>query len=411
MKGVIEMTRSMITAIMTASVICLFLVNPVTSDAREKIVIGQVLALSGPTAGVTKILEQSAIKLWLQEVNAKGGIYVKEYDKRLPVELLRYDNKGDIGTMLKLVKKLISIDKVDFLFPPWGANMHFAMIPVANKAKYPIVTWTVASEKLFRKEPKLPYVFFMAPPPSTHMSIGKDLFKEMGVKTAAVVYMQGMTGIECSDALKSELEKAGIKVVLYKSYPPFPKDLSPLLKQIKKLNPDAVIANSYPGDSLLITEQAMVINLNPKAFAIAIGGAMPMYRDRFGANKIEGVIAWGGYDPEATPESHDYFKKFKKVNNFEPDYYSAPWGYASYQILEQAIEKAGTLDRKKVRDVLATATFTNTAAGAVKFKFQNHFNFDLPSYYGQWQNGKFESLAPIETRTAKPVYPKPTWSK
>jgi len=405
------MKKSMVATIMFVSAICLLLVNPVISDAKEKIVIGQVLALSGPTAGVTKILEQSAIKLWLQEVNAKGGIYVKEYDKRLPVELLRYDNKGDISTMLKLVKKLITVDKVDFLLPPWGSNMHFAMLPVANKAGYPIVTWTVVSEKLFKKEPKPSYIFHLAPPPSTHMSIGKDLFKEMGIKTAAIIYMQGMAGIEYSGTLKTELEDAGIKVVLYKSYPPFPKDLSPLLKQIKKLNPDAVIANSYPGDSLLITEQAMVIDLNPKAFAIAIGGAMPMYRDRFGANKIEGVIAWGGYDPEATPESNGYFKKFKKINNFEPDYYSAPWGYASYQILEQAIEKAGTLDRKKVRDVLATATFTNTAAGAVKFKFQNHFNFELPSYYGQWQNGKFESLAPIETRTAKPVYPKPTWSK
>ncbi len=241
------------------------------------------------------------------------------------------------------------------------------------------------------------------------MAIGKDLFKELGVKTAAVIYMQGLAGIEYSGSLKSELEEAGIKVVLYKSYPPFPKDLSSLLKQIKKLNPDAVIANSYPGDSLLITEQSMIIGLNPKVFSVAIGGAMPMYRDKFGASKVEGVIAWGGFDPTATPETNDYFNKFKKVNGFEPDYYSAPWGYASYQILEQAIEKAGTLDRKKVRDVLATATFTNTAAGKVNFKFQNHFNLELPSFYGQWQNGKFESLAPKKTRTAKPIYPKLPW--
>ena len=395
---------------MIVSIVCLTLTGS-DAFAKDKIVIGQALALSGPTAGVTKILEQAAIKLWLREVNAKGGIYVKEYGKRLPVELLRYDNKGDINTMLKLVKRLITIDKVDFLFPPWGSDMHFAMIPVANKAGYPLVTWTVVSEKLFKEEPKLPYIFHLAPPPSTHMRIGKDLFKEMGVKTAAVVYMQGLAGIEYSGALKAGLEEAGIQVVLYKSYPPFPKDLSPLLKQIKKLNPHAVIANSYPGDSLLITEQAMVIRLNPKAFAVAIGGAMPMYRDKFGASKIEGVIAWGGYDPNATPESKDYFEKFKEVNGFEPDYYSAPWGYASYQIFEQAIEKAGTLDRDKVRDVLAAATFTNTAAGKVKFKFQNHFNFQLPSYYGQWQKGKFESIAPKRTRTAKPVYPKPPWPK
>jgi branched-chain amino acid transport system substrate-binding protein len=303
------------------------------------------------------------------------------------------------------------VDKVDFLLPPWGGDMHFAMIPLANKYGYPLVTWTVVSEKLFMEEKKLPYIFYLAPPPSAHMAEGRDLFKELGVKTAAVIYMQGLTGIEYSGALKSKLEEAGIEVVLYKSYPPFPKDLSPLLKQIKKLNPDALIANSYPGDSLLITEQAMVIGLNPKAFAVAIGGAMPMYRGKFGASKIEGVFAWGGFDPNAAPESKDYFEKFQKVNGFEPDYYSAPWGYASYQILEQAIEKAGTLDRDKVRDALATETFTNTAAGKIAFKFQNHFNFELPSYYGQWQKGKFESITPRKTRTAKPIYPKPAWPK
>jgi branched-chain amino acid transport system substrate-binding protein len=404
------MRKSILKALMILLIVALaFSGSPAL--AKDKIVIGQALALSGPTAGVTKILEQPAIKLWLQEVNAKGGIYVKEYGKRLPVELLRYDNKGDINTMLKLVKRLITVDKVDFLFPPWGSDMHFAIIPVANKAGYPLVTWTVVSEKMFEREPKLPYIFFVAPPPSTHMKVGRDLFKELGVKTAAVIYMQGLAGIEYSGALKSNLEEAGIKVALYKSYPPFPKDLSPLLKQIKKLNPDALIANSYPGDSLLITEQAMVMGMNLKAFAVAIGGAMPMYRDKFGASRIEGVFAWGGYDPNAAPESKDYFEKFQKVNGFEPDYYSAPWGYASYQILEQAIEKAGTLERDKVRDVLATETFTNTAAGNIVFKFKNHFNFELPSYYGQWQKGKFESIAPKNTKTAKPVYPKPPWPK
>jgi branched-chain amino acid transport system substrate-binding protein len=382
-----------------------------TAFAKDKIVIGQALALSGPTAMLTKILEQGAIKLWLQEVNARGGIYVKEYGKRLPVELLRYDNKGDINTMLKLVKKLVTVDKVDFLFPPWGGDMHFAMIPLANKYGYPLVTWTVVSEKLFTDEKKLPYIFHLAPPPSAHMEVGKELFAELGVKTTAVVYPQGYTGVEYSSALKSKLEAAGIKVVLYQSYPPFPKDLSPLLKRVKALNPDAFITNGYPPDGILLTEQAMILGMNPKVFAVAIGGAWPMYRDKYGASKIEGIIAWGGYDPNATPRTKAYFTKFKELNGFEPDYYSAPWGYASYQIFEQAIEKAGTLDRDKVRDTLATETFTNTAAGDIVFKFQNHFNFELPSYYGQWQGGKFARISPKKTRAAKPIYPKPPWPK
>ena len=130
--------------------------------APSKIVFGQAIAISGPTAMVTGILERAAIKLWLHEVNAKGGIYIREYGKRIPVELIQYDNKGDIETMLKLVNKLISVDKVDFLFPPWGGDMHFAMIPVANKNGYPLVAWTVANERIIEKAPQLPYIFFLS---------------------------------------------------------------------------------------------------------------------------------------------------------------------------------------------------------------------------------------------------------
>jgi len=405
------MKKSLVTTIIIASVICLFLVNPVASDAKDKIIFGQALSLSGMIAMQAGFLEVPAIKLWLQEVNAKGGIYVKEYGKRLPVELLRYDDKSDVETMLKLVKRLITEDKVDFLLPPSTSAMHFAMLPLANKYKHPIVTWTVASEKLLGMAPKLPYIFHTSPPPSVHMEIGKDLCKELGIKSAALIYIQDLAGIEYSGALKSRLESEGINVVLYKSYPFGSKDLSPLLKRIKASNPDAVIAVTYPPDALMITEQSMVIELNPKLFCLGIGGAMPMFRDKFGAAKLEGVMAFGGWNPNSSPEAKDYFEKYKKLNKIEPDYWSSSYGYATYQIYEQAIEKAGTLDRNKVREALANETFRKTAAGNIELKFENQFTKRVPSYYGQWQKGVFEAIAPQETRTAKPIYPKPPWSK
>ncbi|MFC1868430.1 amino acid ABC transporter substrate-binding protein [Thermodesulfobacteriota bacterium] len=403
------MRKNILKVFMTVAVTCLVITASTASFAKDKIVFGQALSLSGKIAMLASFLEVPAIKLWLQEVNAKGGIYVKEFGKKLPVELIRYDDKSDVDTMLKLVKKLITEDKVDFLLPPSTSAMHFAMLPLANKYRHPIVTWTVASEKLLKMAKELPYIFHTSPPPSAHMEVGKDLFVELGVKSVALIYIQDLAGIEYSGALKKRLEAAGIKVILYKSYPFGSKDLSPLLKRIKSANPDALVAVSYPPDSLLITEQSMIIGLNPKFFSLGIGGAMPMFRDKFGASKLEGLIAFGGWNPKSSPEANDYFEKYRKLNNIEPDYWSASYGYATYQIYEQAIEKAGTLDRDKVRDILAKGTFTNTAAGNIVFKFDGQFSYNVPSYYGQWQNGVFEAIAPKNTRTAKPIYPKPPW--
>jgi branched-chain amino acid transport system substrate-binding protein len=88
------------------------------------------------------------------------------------------------------------------------------------------------------------------------------------------------------------------------------------------------------------------------------------------------------------------------------DWYGNAWCYSTVQIMEQAIEKAGTLDRKKIRDVIASSTFP-TVIGPVKFV--NQFNVQSPGEVGQWQKGSFEIVAAKEKRTAQPIYPKPPW--
>ena len=97
-------------------------------------------------------------ELWVDEVNKAGGIYVKEYGKKLPVELKRYDDKSDIGTMTNLLEKLIVEDKVDFIFPPWGTAWLFAPPPPsANKYGYILIGGPGGALKL--KELSLPYFF------------------------------------------------------------------------------------------------------------------------------------------------------------------------------------------------------------------------------------------------------------
>ncbi len=107
--------------------------------SKDKIVTGQAISLSGPLAGAVQIAGGPIYELWVEEVNKNGGIYVKEYDKKLPVELKRYDDKSDIGTMTKLLEKLILEDKVDFVFPPWGTPWLFAAAPIANKYGYILI--------------------------------------------------------------------------------------------------------------------------------------------------------------------------------------------------------------------------------------------------------------------------------
>ena len=73
-------------------------------QTKDKIRIGNAISLSGPYVAGAIMTQANPYDMWVKEVNAKGGIFVKEYNKKLPVEIIRYDDKSDIGTVVKLVE-------------------------------------------------------------------------------------------------------------------------------------------------------------------------------------------------------------------------------------------------------------------------------------------------------------------
>jgi branched-chain amino acid transport system substrate-binding protein len=378
-----------------------------SGKAPAKILFGNPIALSGPYAPGAMMTQIRSYDLWVETVNAQGGIYVKEYGKKIPVEIIRYDDKSDLGTAVKLTEKLILDDKVHFILPPWGTATHFAIAPVINKYKYPVVGITVSSVKLKEMAPKIPYMFIVLNQPQEMGAALVELCKELGVKTAAVIHHTDLHGIEFAGNVVPQLAVSGVDVAMYKSYPLGAKDLSSLLKKVKAANVDAFIAFSYPPGTFLITGQAKAIGVNPKLFYATVGVAFPSYRDTFGANTVEGVMGAGVWNPKVSPTAGKWFKRYVKRWGEEPDRWGTAGGYATVEVMQKAIEMAGTLDPVKVRKAIASEKF-DTVLGPITFEGQ--FNTYYPGHVGQWQNGEFE-VVDKATRTAKPLYPKPAWPK
>jgi len=385
----------------------LLLAFPLAAYSKDKILIGCAISLSGPYAPGAAMTQIPNYKMWVEEVNAKGGIFVKEYGKRLPVELVIHDDKSDIGTAIKLQEKLVLQDKVDLLLPPWGTAMHFAVAPVANKYGYPLIGPTISSEKLREVAHKIPYFFGILNMPREQGAALADLLVELNIKKVALIYIADAYGIEWTGKVAPELGVKGIDVDILKSYPLGAKDLSPLLKNIKAANVDALLGMSYPPDTFLITEQAKAIGLNPKVFYLGVGVAFPVYRDKFGVDNVEGIMGAGAWNPKLPfPGAKEYFDRHLKRWDKEPDRWASAFAYASLQVIEQAIGLTGTLKRKKLRDAIATNTFP-TVIGPVRF--EGGFNLQSPGEIGQWQKGEFEVVAGKEKRTAEPIFPKPAW--
>jgi branched-chain amino acid transport system substrate-binding protein len=391
-----------------AVVVFLASAGATNSLAKDKIVIGQAIALSGPLAGGVAIAGGRIYVMWVEEVNKNGGIYVKEYGKKLPVELKRYDDKSDIGTMTNLLEKLIVEEKVDFVFPPWGTAWLYAAAQVANKYGYILIGGPGGALKL--KELSLPYFFQVLNFSETQAPALADIFKEVGVKSVAVVYRGDLHGVEYGDAMVPFFKKRGIDVKLKKSYPPGIKDLSPLLKEAKSLGVDAFCAASYPDGGMLLTGQSLELGINFNALFITVTPFSPnLYRDTFGVNTVEGVIGGGAWNAKSSPGAKVFVDKFVVRFGMEPDYWGGLYYWSSLQHFQQAIEKAGTLNQKKIRDIMARERF-DTALGPFWYDKDRYF-VNHPGEIGQWQNGVFEVIDPGEKRTAPPLYPKPAWPK
>jgi branched-chain amino acid transport system substrate-binding protein len=381
-------------------------VQAASGKAPDKIVFGNPIALSGICSAGAMMSQIRPYDMWVEDVNAKGGIYVKEYGKKIPVKLIRYDTKSDIGTAVKLTEKLILQDKVHFIFPPWGTAANFAIAPVINKYKIPVIGNTCASTKLRALAAKIPYLFITLSQPDEMGQAIVDLCKELGVKSVAVIHHTRLHGIEYSSSTLPQLAVSGIDVALYKSYPLGAKDLSPLLKKVKAANVDALLAYSFPPGTFLITAQAKAIGLNPKLFYATVGVAFPSYRDKFGVKTVEGIMGAGVWNPNIPyPGVREWYQRYVKRWGVEPDRWGTAGAYAAGEIMQKAIEIAGSLDHQKIKDIIAREKF-DTVLGPVKF--ENQFNIYYPGHVGQWQNGEFEVMDKA-TRTAKPIYPKPVW--
>lgn len=380
-------------------------------QAKDKIVIGAARSLSGPLATIGDSAFRPVYEIWVEKVNKAGGIYVKEYGKKLPVELKIYDDKSDMATMTRLLEKVIVDDKVDLLFPPVSTGFLFAAAPIANKHKKLLVGCEGGATKLKELIPRLPYVFASLNfSDHNQVPVLVDLLADAGAKSAAIIFMGDLHGIEYSSVEAPLLTTKGIDVKFMKSVPPGIKDLSPLLREAKRLKVDVLIVNGYPDEVILTTKQLMEIDFNPKALVLGPGGNFGFYKKIFGP-AAEGVIGFGAWNCK-TPGMKEFCDVFfSKYGEDRTDWWGHFFYWAWLQFLEKAIEKTGSIDNDKLREVFAEEKL-DTSVGKIWFDEHHLMAKEChPGEIGQWQKGMFEVVGPKDKATAKFIYPKPPWPK
>jgi branched-chain amino acid transport system substrate-binding protein len=377
--------------------------------AAEKVVkIGCSVSMSGKMAPEGTNVKRG-VELWEEYVNSKGGIKVGS--DMYKVEVVYYDDKSDAGTGTKLTEKLITEDKVDFLFGPFSSGITFATTAIGEK--YDVITVAPEANATQVYERGYKNVFSILPPapaltqPIFDMIDSLDLDPEP--KTVAIIVSNDLFPLSCAEGALKKCEELGLEVVLYEKYPADTTDVSALLSLVKDKNPDIFLTSGYTKDALMVVRQAREINLNVKLFATSVGVVLPEFIPSLGPDAnyvVEGEwwLASGNDKGPVFGSTPEYVKMFEDKYNETPGYHAAS-GSAAGVVLQLAIEKAGTLDTAAVRDALSGLDVVLAVWPGVKFNEKGQ-NVSAEHPVVQVQNEEYAVVWPPQDEL---MYPVPAW--
>ena len=363
--------------------------------AQDVIRIGAPLALTGGLADEGK-KQQVAYDMWLKRVNAAGGISVG--GKKMKVELVTYDYQSDEKRAQQIAERLITQDKVDFLTSPFGSGHTKVVAGVAERYGVPVMASVASSESVFNQGYK--YMFGTLAPNGGIVQNMASLFTKLipGTKKIAILGREDVFPRAMAAEMKKAAEAAGQEVVYSDFYPVGTLDHAAALLKIKAAAPQWIFITGYTQDLILARKQMADAKLTAPIVTMITG---PSYREFIdGLGKLaDGVTSASWWHHSLTYKSDDvfgsteaFYKEFVAREKKDPDYVHAS-AAAALVTLQKAIEKAGTIDKAKVRDALASIDIL-TFYGPVKFG-ANGMNGgrDLPII--QVQGGKVVPLFPV----------------
>jgi branched-chain amino acid transport system substrate-binding protein len=386
-------------AFMTGLMLATLLGATQQAMAQDKVIrIGAPLPLTGALAP-EGIKQQEGYDLWAEEVNKAGGIKVG--NDRYKVQLVYYDYQSATPRAVQLTEKLASEDKVNFIFSPFGSGATKASSNVSEKYKIPTISSTGSSEQVYDQGYK--YLFGTL---NSNVVVSKALtkyFKEKApnVKKVAIYSRNDLFPLALATSLDDAAKAAGYQVIYFEKYPLNAMDHSAALTELRAKGADWIYVSGYTDDLIRIRKQMSENKVSAPVITMLAGPAYPEFTESLGdiANGVTSVTWW---HPALRFKENDVFGSTENfVKLFQAKYHKvADYAQASSSVagvvLQLAIEKAGSIDPEKVRDVLANTKF-DTFYGPIKFgPSGQNVTADNPIF--QIQNKKITIIAPPDVK-------------
>lgn len=373
-------------------------------SCNEPIVFGTTISETGPFSTLADRW-RGMTEIFAEEVNRSGGVQVKACNKKVPIKFVIYDDQSVPAAAVSLYEKMATVDNVDFFVGPDWSSLGGPVPPIAEKHKIPIVMGNVATPSIYDRGFK--YVWGTPYPVVPRWSERYfDMLSKMNPKPKSIFFIthdnpvtKGITGVWSKKA-----EAQGLKIVGSETFSQELKDFTALIAKVRAAKPDVVYISSFDGPSVPLVQQMRSLKVRAMdVHHVMLTGSL--YRQV--GKDIEGMTGELSWYPGIKGPYSDLVETVMQRSNISMfDYIWTLGRLSSYLVMVQAIEKAGAVDREKVREALYKGTF-KAPAGDIVFDergFPNNGAFTV-----QMVGGKVSVVWPPEVATGKVVWPSPSW--
>jgi len=383
----------------------------VTRAQAREVRVGHVHPLSGALA-FDGGLVVNGLTLAVEEVNAAGGIKSLG-GARIVLSGGDSQGKPEVGTAE--AERLIR-EGVVAVLGPYQSPVAYNISQLAEKEKTPFVITVAVADNI--TERGFEYTFRVQPNARAMTVKSLDHLAELAkttgtaVKTLAMMHEDGLFGTTVAGHVERHAKTLGMELALKVPYSLRTADVTTELTKVKAAKPDVVIVTGYFGDAILIARTATELRLETKAVMGISNGGFSNPKFLADQRELSDLILDGNYwhNPKSA--------RAKQVMDAYQKRFGAPMSshsvqaYSATMVLRDALERAGSPDRAKVREALATTNLTDhiLPQGPIQFDKTGE-NANAQSALLQNQGGKTVVVGPAQFAEAKAVFPVPRWSR
>ncbi|MBT7487187.1 MAG: amino acid ABC transporter substrate-binding protein [Rhodospirillales bacterium] len=378
----------------------------------DTITLGSAISATGKYS-TNGIHAMNGYNLAVQVINKTGGVKVGGKSYKLKIKY--YDDESTPARGAQLAERLIKQDEIQFMLGPYSSGLTKAIAPVSEKYKIPMVEAEGASRSLFTQGYK--YLFavlstseqYLASSIALAAEIAKKNGKKPGSVKVAMAFENDPFSLDVRAGVVDDIKKHGLKIVIDDKLPRDLSDMTATLTKVRALKPDLLLVSGHSKGAATAARQIKELKIKVPMIAMTHCESAKVI-SKFGAS-TNGFLCptqWAetlSYSGKAfgTAAKYDalYKKSFKGYKNVP---YQAAQASAAVLVWKDALERANSFDREKIR-VALTKTDMKTFYGGIRFSKVGN-NVAKPMVLRQIQNGKLNVVAPSKWASHKVMHPR-----